>query len=89
MFPVLSFIMIMKPTKGLGSVWTAYTSEFSSGVWLCVIALIVTGSALFYFICRVNPLETVTVTFGESFMVTVGIIAAQGNVIKNNHIRTV
>lgn len=68
----------MKPGNQLGSVWTAYTSEFSTGVWICVVALVVTGATLMSIISRVNTEEETKVTLGEAFVNTIGIITSQG-----------
>ena len=69
--------MIMKRGSNLGSIWTSYTSEFSTDVWLCVLVVFVVGSFFYAFIGNYSPSETARPSLGESAMVVLAAFAAQ------------
>ena len=70
--------MVMRKSENqLGFIWTSYTSEFSTEVWLCVAVAFVMGSCLYAFIVTYSPSETVRASLGECAMIVIGAITAQ------------
>ena len=67
----------MKPGNQLGSIWTSYTGEFSTGVWACLLALVFAGTLVYSLISKSHPAETFRMRPGEAFMIALGAITAQ------------
>ena len=73
--------MVLKPGNQLGSVWTSYTSEFSSGVWMSVVAVLIVGAMVFQVVTNFSPIESLRMTFGEAFMASLSGLTAQSKIV--------
>ncbi|KAA0187277.1 Ionotropic receptor 191 [Hyalella azteca] len=72
------FVMIMRPARDMRSVWTRYTSEFSTGVWLALGAVLTLGCGVFHVAVTRSPCETRRAPLPETCSLVLAALASQG-----------